>query len=80
MGNGQLGVHGQHAAKLAEEEPRLEVGDAIPHHHLEVVEIALENRQNHYNVTQRFAHHVSLNGFSFLKIDLKCQKLGYSTV
>ena len=71
MGNGQLGAHGQHAAKLAEEEPRLEAGDAIPHHHLEVVEIVLETRQNHYNATQGFAHHVRLNRFSFLKIDLK---------
>ena len=64
MDNGQLGVHGQFAAKLVEAELRLDAGLAIPHHHLEVVKIVLETRQNQCDATQSFALHVRLNRFS----------------
>ena len=65
MDNGQLGVNGQHAAKLAEEELRLDAEDVIPHNHLEAVETALENRHNHSDATQSLVLHVKLaNSFS----------------
>ena len=63
MDNGQLGVHGQFAAKLVEEELRLEAGGATPHHHLEVVKFVLETRQNQYDATQSSALHVRINLF-----------------
>ena len=63
MDNGQLGVHGQFAAKLVEEELRLDAGDVIPRNRLEVAEIALENRRNHNDATQSLVLHVKLNNF-----------------
>ena len=64
MDNGLLGVRGLHAAKLVEEDLRLDVGDVILHHHLEVVKIVLETLQIQYNATQRLVHPVSIKRYS----------------
>ena len=63
MDSGQPGVNGRHAAKLAEEELRLDAEDVIPHNHLEAVETALGNRHNHSDATQSLVLHVKLNNF-----------------
>ena len=64
MDNGLLGVRGPHAAKLVEEDLRLDVGDVILHHHLEVVKIVLETLQIQYNATQRLVHPVRIKRYS----------------
>ena len=69
MDNGRTGVNGRHAAKLAEEELRQDAGDVIPRNHMEVAEIALENRRNHSDATQSLVLHVKLNNFYFLIIN-----------
>ena len=61
MDNGQTGVNGRHAAKLAEEELRQDAGDVIPRNHMEVAEIALENRRNHSDATQSLVLHVKID-------------------
>ena len=58
--NGLLGVRGPHAAKLVEEDLRLDAGDVILHHHLEVVNIVLENLRIQYDATQRLVRPVSI--------------------
>ena len=68
MVNGHLGTHGEHAAKLVEEELRLDTGDVIPNYHMEVAKIALENRQNQYDATQSFVLRVRLDAFYALNL------------
>ena len=68
MGNGHFGTHGENAAKLVVEELRQDIGDVIPHHHMEVAKIVLENRQNQYDATQSFVLRVRLDAFYALNL------------
>ena len=63
MDNGQVGVHGTHAAKHVEEELRQDAEDVIRPHHLEVVKTVLEKLQIQNYATQRLARPVRTNGF-----------------
>ena len=68
MGNGHFGTHGENAAKLVVEELRQDIGDVIPHHHMEVAKIVLENRQNQYDATQSTVLHVRFDAFYALNL------------
>ena len=63
MDNGQVGVHGTHAAKHVEEELRQDAEDVIRPHHLEVVKTVLEKLQIQNDATQRLALPVRIYGF-----------------
>ena len=69
MGNGRLGTHGEHAAKLVEEELRLDTGDVIPRRHMEVAKIVKENRWNQYDATQISVLHVRFDAFYALNFN-----------
>ena len=63
MDNGQVGVHGTHAAKHVEEELRQDAEDVIRPHHLEVVKTVLEKLQIQNIAAQRRARPVGINKF-----------------
>ena len=58
MGNGQLGVTGNPAAKLVEKERDPEVEAAIHLHQWEPEEIALVHPQRQVNAMKKTVHHV----------------------
>ena len=58
MGNGQLGVTGNPAAKLAEEEEDQEVENATHLHQWEQGEIVLVHPQRQVNAMKKTVHHV----------------------
>ena len=78
MGNGHFGTHGENAAKLVVEELRQDIGDVIPHHHMEVAKIVLENRQNQYDATQSFVLRVRLDAFYALNLIQNIMKMSFS--
>ena len=58
MGNGRLGVPGNPAAKLVEEEEDPEVENATHLHQKEPGEIALVHLQRQVNAMKKTVHHV----------------------
>ena len=60
MGNGRLGVPGNPAAKLVEEEGDPEVEAVTQYHQREQAEIALVHRHRQNNAMKKTVHHVRL--------------------